>query len=112
MECHIQIETHVSGYAIGGLLSQLASETSFNKVVIKADLGQWHPIAFFSRKTIFAKTQYKTYNGELLAIVETFKTWRHYLKGCKHEVFALTDHNYLRHLIDINSLSSQQVNYA
>ena len=38
-ECHIRIETGVSGYAIGGVLSQLASETSPDGVVTKADLG-------------------------------------------------------------------------
>ena len=59
-----------------------------------------------------AKTRYKTYNGKLLAIVEAFKTWRHYLKGCKHEVLVLTDHNNLRRFIDTKSLSSRQVCWA
>ena len=39
-ECHIRIETDVSGYAIGGVLSQLTSGTNPNGVVIKADLSQ------------------------------------------------------------------------
>ena len=68
-ERHIWIETDASGYAIGGILSQLTSE------------GRWHPVAFFSRKMIPAKTRYETHDSELLAIVETFKTWRHYLEG-------------------------------
>ena len=106
-ECHIRIETDASGYAIGGVLSQLASETSFDEVVTKADLGQWHPIVIFSRKIIPAETQYKTHNGELLAIIEAFKTWRHYLKGCKHEVLVLTDHNNLCCFMDTKSLSSR-----
>ena len=38
LEYHIRIETDVSGYAIGGVLSQLISDNS----------GQWHLIAFFS----------------------------------------------------------------
>ena len=37
-ECHIRIKTDVSGYAISGVLSQLTLD----------DLGQWHPVAFFS----------------------------------------------------------------
>ena len=78
LECHIWIETDASGYAIGGVLSQLTSGTNPNGVVTKVDLGQWHPVAFFSRKIIFAETWYKTYDSELLAIVEAFKTWRHY----------------------------------
>ena len=31
-------------------------------------------MAFYSQKMIPAKTQYKTHDGELLAIVKTFKT--------------------------------------
>ena len=111
-ECHIRIETDASGYAIGGVLSQLASGTSLDGVVTKADLGQWHPVAFFSRKMIPAETRYETHDGELLAIVEAFKTWRHYLEGCKHEVLVLTDHNNLRRFMDTKSLSSRQVRWA
>ncbi len=61
---------------------------------------------------ILAKTWHKTYDGELLAIVEAFKTWKHYLKGCKHEVLVLTDHNNLQHFMDTKNLSSNQVWWA
>ena len=111
-ESHIRIETDALGYAIGGVLSQLSSETWPDGVVTKADLGQWHPVAFFSRKMIPAEIQYKTHNGKLLAIVEAFKTWRHYLEGCKHKVLILTDHNNLRHFIDTKSLSFRQGHWA
>ena len=83
-EQYIRVETDASGYAIGGVLSQLTN-----------DSGRWHPVAYFLRKMILAKTRYKTHNGELLAIVEAFKTWRHYLESCKHEILVLTDHNNL-----------------
>ena len=106
-ECHIRIETDASSYAISGVLSQLVSGTSPDGGVTKADLGQWHPIAFFSRKMIPAKTWYKTHDGELLAIVEAFKTWRHYLEGCKHKVLVLMDYNNLRRFMDTKSLSSR-----
>ena len=98
-EQHIQIETDASGYAIGGVLSQLALD----------DSGQWHPVAYFSQKMIPAETRYKTHDGELLAIVEAFKTWRYYLEGCKHEVLVLTNHNNLCRFMDTKSLSSRQV---
>ena len=61
-ERHIWIETDASSYAIGGVLSQLTLE------------GRWHLVVFFSRKMIPVETRYKTHKGELLAIVETFKT--------------------------------------
>ncbi len=59
-----------------------------------------------------AKIQYKTHNGELLAINKAFKTWGHYLKGCKHEVLILIDHNKLQCFMDTKSLSSRQVQWA
>ena len=101
-ECHIWVETDAFGYAIGGVLSQLISD----------DLGRWHPIAFFSRKMIPAETTYENYNGELLAIIEAFKTWKHYLEGSQHEVIILTDHNNLRRFMETKSLSSKQVRWA
>ena len=38
-KCHIWIETDASGYGIGDVLSQLASETWLDGVVTKIDLG-------------------------------------------------------------------------
>ena len=73
-KCHIWIETDALGYAIGGVLSQLSSGTRPDGVVTKNDLGQWHPVAFFSRKMIPAETWYETHDGKLLAIVKAFKT--------------------------------------
>ena len=99
-ECHIRIETDASDYAIGGVLSQLTNS------------GQWHPVAYYSQKMIPAKTRYKTHDNELLAIVEAFKTWRHYLKGCKHKVLVFTNHNNLRRFMDTKSLSSRQIRWA
>ena len=108
-ECHVWIETNVWGYAIGGVLSQLASGTRPNKIVTKINLVQWHLVVFFLRKIIPAETQYKTWDGKLLAIVKAFKIWRHYLKVCKYELFVLTNHNNLYCFMDIKSLSSRQV---
>ncbi len=56
-----------------------------------------------------AEIRYETHDGKLLAIVEAFKTWRHYLEGCKYEVLVLTDHNNFQHFMDTKSLTSKQV---
>ena len=61
---YIRIEMDISDYTIGGVFSQLTLD----------NLGRWHPVAFFSKKMILAKTRYKTHDGQFLAIVETFKT--------------------------------------
>ena len=106
-ECHIWIKTDVLGYAIGGMLSQLAFGTSPDGIVTKTNMSQWHPIAFFLRKMILAETRYKSHDGKLLAIIKAFKTWRHYLEGCKHEILVLTDPNNLRRFMDTKSLSSK-----
>ena len=114
-ESHIRIETDASSYAIGGVLSQLNLDSDAppnDSNLNKSDFGQWHPVAYFSRKMIPAETRYETHDAELLAIVEAFKTWRHYLEGCKHEVLVLTDHNNLRRFMDTKSLSSRQVRWA
>ena len=59
-----------------------------------------------------AETRYETHDGELMAIVEAFKNWMHYLEDCKHEVLVLTDHNNLRRFMDTKSLSPRQVRWA
>ena len=114
LKSHIRMETNASGYAIGGVYSQLSSDwialDGLN--LTKFNFGQWHPVAYFSRKMIPAETQYKTHDAKLLAIVEAFKTWRHYLEGCKHEVLVLTDHNNLCRFMDTKSLSSRQVRWT
>ena len=98
LEQYIQVETDVSGYAIGGLLSQLTN-----------DFGQWHPMSYFLRKIILAEIQYKTHNGKLLTIVEAFKIWQNYLEGCKYNIFVLSNHNNFCRFMDTKSLSSRQV---
>ena len=108
-ECHIWIKIDVLGYVIGDVLNQLASRTSSDEVVTKTNLGQWHLVAYFSGKMVPAKTWYKTHNGKLLAIVEAFKTWHHYLEDWKHKFLILTNHNNFRCFGDIKNLSSQQV---
>ena len=113
LKCYIRIETNASGYAISRVLSlpafdQMTSDQATlgsklnlakSKVLTKLNLNQYHPVAYFSRKMILTETQYKTHNAELLAIVEVFKTWRHYLEDFKHEVMVLIDHNNLRQFI-------------
>ena len=69
-KCYIQIKMDALDYAIGGIFTQLTLN----------DLGQWHLAGIFSQRMIPVKTRYETYNSKLLAIVETFKTWKHYSK--------------------------------
>ena len=61
---------------------------------------------------ISAETRYETHNGELLAIVEAFKTWKYYLESSQHEALVLTDQNNLQQFMNTKSLSSRQVCWA
>ena len=61
----IRLETDASGKAIGGVLYQQDKEIN------------WRPISYYLRKMLPAERNYETYDVELLAIVEGFKTWRH-----------------------------------
>ena len=59
-ELPTRVETNASGYAIDDILSQ-------------SHEGVWHPVAYYSRKQIPAKTRYNTHDKVLSAIVESFK---------------------------------------
>ena len=50
---------------------------------------------------------YKTHNGELLAIVKVFKTWKHYPKSYKYKILILIEQNNFESFIDTKSLSSK-----
>ena len=95
----IRLETDASGYAISGILSQKHPDG-------------WRVTAYFSRKIIPAERKYETHDGELLAIVESFQHWRHYLEGSTHPVEVLSDHSTLRTFITTHKLSRRQVWWA
>jgi len=95
-----RLETDASGFAISGILSQLAEN------------GNWVPIAFYSRKMHPAELNYGIHDQELLAIVESFRHWRHYLEGLSEPVTVLTDHDSLRYFETAKDLSRRQVRWA
>ena len=63
------METDVSDEAIGGCLSQLDK------------LGQLRLVVYYSRKLMEVELNYDVHDKEMLASVECFRTWRHYLEG-------------------------------
>ncbi|KAH9272156.1 hypothetical protein BASA83_005493 [Batrachochytrium salamandrivorans] len=44
------------------------------------DSNTLRPIAFYARQMNSAEQNYEIYDKELLAVVESFKHWRHFLK--------------------------------
>ena len=55
------------------------------------------------------KRNYEIHDAELLAIVESFRHWRHYLKQPYHTVEVLTDHSNLRAFLSTHKLTQKQV---
>lgn len=100
----IRMETDASKFAISAIVSQLLPEGDAP--------AQWHPIAFWSRKLIAAELNYETHDSELLAIVEGFKEFRHYLEGASHAIEVLTDHNNLRGFMGVKQLNGRQARWA
>ena len=88
-----RLEVDASGYALGGVLSQLQD-------------NKWCSVAFISRTMMDAELYYDIYNKELLAIMYVLKEWRPYLLVA-HETFEIwTDHknlSYFRKAQDLNS---------
>ncbi|KAH9251787.1 hypothetical protein BASA81_010360 [Batrachochytrium salamandrivorans] len=56
------------------------------------DTDVLRPIAFYARQMNSAERNYEIYDKELLAVVDSFKHWRHFLQGGHHPVTVLCDH--------------------
>src|SRR5436190_23265350 len=59
-----------------------------------------------------AERNYDTHDQELLAIVKSFRQWRHYLEGSRHPIMVLVDHANLRYFMTTKKLSRQQARWA
>ena len=95
-----RLETDASGGAMAAIISQ------------KQEDGTWHPVAFWSRKLTEVESRYETHDQELLAIVQSFKHWRHYCEGSAHPIEVLTDHNNLRGFMNVKELNGRQARWA
>ncbi|GAB7336849.1 hypothetical protein MBLNU13_g00019t1 [Cladosporium sp. NU13] len=95
-----KLETDASAFGISGILSQLHAD------------GKWRPVAFASRKLTDAERNWEVYDQELLAIVHSFKTWRHYLSGAYEATQVYTDHNNLKGIQTVQRLNQRQARWA
>ena len=96
----ISLETDASDFAIAGILSQPGLN------------GELRPIAFHSRKMQPAECNYDIYDKELLAIVDSFKIWRHYLEGTPHPIQIFCDHKNLEYFNSTKILTRRQVRWS
>jgi len=93
------LETNASDLALAAILS------------IRTD-GDIHPIAFHFQILQAAKLNYDVHVKELLAIVEAFKKWRHYLEGTANLVEVITDHKNLTYFCSSKALTQRQARWS
>lgn len=97
---HIRLETDASDFAISGIISQ------------PSERGQYHPVAFWSRKLKGPELVYGTHDKEMMAIIESFKHWRQYLQGSSQTIEVLSDHENLQVFMKQPKLNGRQARWC
>jgi transposase InsO family protein len=91
--------TDASDAAVGAVLSQIVDEA-------------YRPVEFLSRKLLTSEMNYSVYDKELLAIVEAFKNWRHFLIHSPIEVEVFCDHHNLKFFRNNQLLKPRHARWA
>jgi len=73
--------------------------------------GEIRPIGFYSKKLNPAERNYSVHDKELLAIVKTFKDFRHILQGSKDPVIVYSDHKALEYFAQKHELNQRQARW-
>jgi len=97
-EGKFQVETDISGYAIGGVLSQEQDRKG-------------RPITFLSRTMQPVEWNYEIHDKELLAIVEAITKWRQYLLDAIEKFKVWTDHKNLKYFKKPHNLNRWQAQW-
>jgi hypothetical protein len=93
----LRLETDASSTACAGILS------------LKWEDG-WHPIAYCSKKFSGPEVHYPIHDKELLAIVWSFKQWRHYMEGAPG-IEVWSDHENLKRFMSQTTLNGRQARW-
>ena len=100
------VETDGSDVAIGAVLSQRFEHPT---VPGKTEL---HPVAFWSRSLNAAERNYTVGEKELLAIIDCFVEWRHYLFSLESPFTVYTDHKNLTYFQTKRQLNRRQSRWS
>ncbi|KAG5719121.1 hypothetical protein E4T56_gene11857 [Termitomyces sp. T112] len=71
------VETNSSNFATGAVLLQQSPENR-----------KWHLVAFYSKSLNVVEWNYKIHNKEMLAIIQSFEEWWHFLEDVWHKFEA------------------------
>jgi len=94
------------------ILKTNASDYTLAAILFTRSDGEICSIAFHSRAFSTAEINYDMYDKELLAIVKSFKKWRHYLKGVATLVEVYTDHKNLTYFSETKTLSQHLAKWS
>ena len=93
------VETDASDFALGCILSQYLGK-------------RLHPVAFHTRKLNDGERNYEIHDKELLAILQAFGEWKHYLLGADEPVTVYTDHQNLQYFPTTKVWNRRQIRWA
>jgi len=93
------IKTDASDFALGAILSQFQDK-------------RLHPVAFHSRKLNSVEHNYEIHDKELLAILEAFMEWKHYIYSTDKPIMFYTDHQNLQHFLTPKKWNQRQIRWA
>ena len=82
------ISTDASGFAIGGVLSQMRN-------------GEERVVAYESKKLSATQRNYPTHDRELLAVMVMLRKWRHYIHN-EHQTMVYTDNTATNNQTHVN----------
>ena len=93
LDKEMRVETDVSDFAIGGVLS------------MKCEDEKWRPVAYISKLLNETKRNYEIHNKEMLVIIWYLEAWRHFLEKAKDQFEIWMDHKNLKYFIKAQKLN-------
>ncbi len=93
-------------------LKMNASDKAIKTCISQSDdKKRLHFIAYYSYKLTVVELNYEIHDKKLLAIVNSFKQWKVYLKESKHQIQVYTDHKNLLYFMITKVLNWRQIKW-
>ncbi len=96
----IRLKIDAFDFVISEIISQLIEE-----------IDQWHFIAFFFRKMFAAERNYEIEEEEMLAMIESCRVFRHYVKEALFSIQILIDHVNLNSFFKNKKLNKKEARW-
>jgi len=93
------LETDVSEFAVGGVIS------------VKCEDSKFRPVAYMPHSMTPPERNYPFYDKEMLAIIKAMEAWCHYLKATPYTLEIYMDHYNLTYFTKLQNLSKCQAHW-